>query len=129
MATGFICSTFDIVILGAADLNVTKLFTASRSFTIVGISAINLAAAADTLLIVNTTAGAAITGTTAAPPVAGTADIQAQAQVGPTAPVTLFAANAAVTKGDIISVVTGAATVGRVTLSCVGNPSEAVVVT
>jgi hypothetical protein len=88
---------FDIVIQGA-DLNVAKSLVCPRDLTIVGIDAVNTAAGAGTLLVEKvTTLGVAttITGTTAAPPVAGNGVVQAQAQIGPTAPVTVIAANAA----------------------------------
>ncbi len=80
MATAGICSSSDIVIEGA-DLNVAKVFTASRDFRVVAISALNVAAAASTLRVTGSTAGD-ITTTTAAPPVAGVAVVQAQAQRG-----------------------------------------------
>lgn len=118
MATAGICSTFDIVIEGA-DLNVAKVFTAARNFRIVGISALNTAAAASTLRVTASTAGD-ITTTTAAPPIAGVAVVQAQAQVGPTAPVSVKNA-ADIAKGETITVLAGATTVQRVVLHCVGE--------
>jgi hypothetical protein len=126
MATAEISSQFDITIQGA-DLNVAKTFTTSRSFRIVGITAFNDAAAASTLTVTNTTSGLNLTATTAAPSIAGPAIVQAQAQVGPTAPVSVVQA-ALVAKGDILSITTGDATVSRVILHCTGNPSESIVI-
>jgi len=124
MATAEISSQFDITFQGA-DLNVPKTFTASRSFRIVGITAVNTAAAASTLDIFNPVTGDVFTATTAAPPVGGTAIVQAQAQVGPTAPVSVLDSSL-VTKGDTITLVTGASTVTRVVLHCTGNPSQSI---
>lgn len=118
MATAGICSTFDIVIEGA-DLNVAKVFTASRNFRVVGISALNVAAGASTLRVTGSTAGD-ITTTTAAPPIAGVAVVQAQAQVGPTAPVSVKNA-ADIVAGETITVLAGATTVQRVVLHCIGE--------
>jgi len=126
MATAEISSQFDITIQGA-DLNVAKTFTTSRSFRIVGITAFNDAAAASTLTVTNTTDGSTLTATTAAPSIAGPGIVQAQAQVGPTGPVSVVQA-ALVAKGDILSITTGDATVSRVILHCTGNPSESIVI-
>jgi hypothetical protein len=123
MATAGICSTFAIVIQGA-DLNVAKSLVCPRDLTIVGIDAVNTAAGAGTLLVEKvTTLGVAttITGTTAAPPVAGNGVVQAQAQIGPTAPVTVIAANAAVPQGDTIRVTASATTITMATLYCIGT--------
>lgn len=117
MATAGICSTFDIVITGA-DLNVAKSFTAPRDFTIVGIDALNTAAGAGTLTV--TVNGTAITTTTAAPPVAGAGVVQAQAQIGPTCPVSIIN-GAAVAEKQTVTVTASAATITRVTLHCVGT--------
>jgi len=125
MATASICSQFDIVILGV-DLNVAKSFTATRAFTIVSVTALNIASGAGELTITNTTSGAVITAVTAAPPTAGAGVVQAQAQVGPTAPVTILPANASVAEGAVITVLTSAVTITKVILTCIGNPSQAI---
>lgn len=117
MATAGICSTFDIIITGA-DLNVAKSFTAPRAFTIVGIDAVNTAAGAGTLTVVAD--GTTITTTTAAPPVAGAGVVQAQAQIGPTCPVSVIK-GASVALGATVTVTASAATITRVTLHCVGT--------
>jgi hypothetical protein len=62
-----------------------------------------------------------ITATTAAPPVAGNGVVQAQAQIGPTCPVSIIAANASVLAGETIRVTAGATTVTQVVLSCIGT--------
>lgn len=116
MATAGICSTFDIIITGA-DLNVAKSFTAPRAFTIVGIDAVNTDAGAGTLTVV--AGGTTITTTTAAPPVAGAGVVQAQAQIGPTCPVSVIK-GASVALGATVTVTASAATITRVTLHCVG---------
>ena len=119
MATANICSSFDIIIEGV-DLNVAKTFTATRSFRITGISAVNIAAGAGTLTVAGATAGT-ITATTAAPPLAGAGVVQAQAQVGPTAPVTVLAANSNVVVGEVITVTASAITITAVILHCVAT--------
>jgi len=125
MATAGICSTFNIVISGA-DLNVAKSLTCPRDLTITGISAVNTAAGASTLLVEKISTAAipvttTITATTAAPPVAGNGVVQAQAQIGPTCPVSIIAANASVLAGETIRVTAGATTVTSVVLSCIGT--------
>jgi hypothetical protein len=119
MATANISSTFDITIEGT-DLNVAKTFTAPRAFSIVGITAVNIAAGAGTLTVAGATAGT-ITAVTAAPPTAGAGVVQAQAQVGPTAPVTVLAANSSVVSGEVITVTASADTITRVVLHCVAS--------
>ena len=125
MATAGICSTFNIVISGA-DLNAAKSLTCPRDLTIVGVSAVNTAAGASTLLVEKISTAAipvttTITATTAAPPVAGNGVVQAQAQIGPTCPVSIIAANASVLAGETIRVTAGATTVTQVVLSCIGT--------
>ena len=125
MATAGICSTFNIVISGA-DLNAAKSLTCPRDLTIVGISAVNTAAGTSTLLVEKISTAAipvttTITATTAAPPVAGNGVVQAQAQIGPTCPVSIIAANASVLAGETIRVTAGATTVTQVVLSCIGT--------
>lgn len=122
MATAGICNTFDITFSGA-DLNVKKSITAPRALTIVGIEATNIAAGASTVTVEKTVSGTSttITGTTAAPPVAGAGVVQAQAVAGPVSEVCVIDANAAVPAGATISVTTGAATVTKVVLKCIGT--------
>lgn len=133
MATAGICSTFSIVIQGA-DLNVAKTFTASRDFTIVGIQSNNTAAGASTLRVQKTVTVAGvpttttITATTAAPPIAGLGDVQAQAVAGPVSDVAIIAANASVPEGATVSILTGAATVTKVVLFCVGTEQAITIV-
>ena len=117
MATAGICSSFDIVIEGA-DLNVAKTFTAPRAFTVVGITVVNSAAGASTLVVSGATAGN-ITTTTAAPPATGTGIVQAQSVSGPTNSVSVKNA-AAITSGEVVTVTAGATTVTRVVLHCIG---------
>ena len=127
MATGSICSTFDIVVTGnngvnaAGDLNVAKTFTAPRSFTIVGISCNNIAAGASTLIVLNVAANCC--GTTAAPPVAGTGIVQSQANgFGASQTVTIVGgANCNIAAGAVVSVTTGHTTVTQVILHCVAS--------
>jgi hypothetical protein len=73
MATGTICSTFDIVLLG--DLSGGKTFYAPRGFTLTGLTAQNTAASAGTLTIsqVTTTDGSAAVAATMTAVAAGTA--------------------------------------------------------
>lgn len=118
MATAGICNTFDIIIEGA-DLNVAKTFVMPRAATVVEITALNTAAGAGTLSVAGSTAGT-LTGTTAAPPSAGNGIVQAQSVVGPTAPVTVFVANAALIKGETVTVTASATTITKVVLSCIG---------
>jgi len=125
MATAGICSTFNIVISGA-DLNVAKTLICPRDLTITGVFAVNTAAGASTLLVEKISTAAipvttTITATTAAPPVAGNGVVQAQAQIGPTCPVSIIAANASVLAGETIRVTAGATTVTQVVLSCIGT--------
>jgi hypothetical protein len=129
MATAEISSQFDITIQGA-DLNTAQTFTASRSFRIVGITAVNSAVAENTLTVTAGASGgeiAILTATTAAPPVAGAGVVQAQAVAGPTNAVSVLD-TALVTKGDIVSLQTGDGLVSRVILHCTGNPSESIVI-
>ena len=119
MATANLSSTFDIVIEGV-DLNVAKTFTAPRAFKVVGITAVNIAAGAGTLTVAGATAGT-ITATTAAPPLAGAGVVQAQAQVGPTAAVTVLRANSEVVAGEVITVTASAVTITSVTIHCVAT--------
>ena len=127
MATGAICSTFDITITGsgglnaAGDLNVAKTFTAPRAFTIVGVSCNNIASAASTLTITN--AGVTLTGSTAAPPVAAAAIVQSQANgFGATQTITTVGGSACnVAKGAAVVITAGANTVTRVILHCVAS--------
>ena len=119
MATCNISSTFDITIEGV-DLNVAKTFTAPRAFRIIGIEVVNIAGAAGELTVAGATAGT-VTATTATPPAAGTGIVQAQSQVGPTAPVTVFAANSGIVLGEVITVTASAITITRVTLHCVAS--------
>lgn len=121
MATASICSKFDILCLGA-DMDVAKTFTATRAFRITDITALNIAAAADTLVVTN--AGTNVCGTTATPPVAGSGVVQAQAIIGPTAPVTIIDANASVAAGAAVAVTTGTADVTKVILHCIGTPQS-----
>jgi len=119
MATCNISAPFDITIEGV-DLDVAKTFTAPRAFDIVGITAVNIAAAAGTLTVTGATAGT-VTATTAAPPLAGAGVVQAQAQVGPTAPVTVLAANSSIAKDEVITVTASAVTITQVVLHCVAS--------
>ena len=116
MATANVSSTFDITIVGPNDLNVAKTFTATRGFTVTGISVNNIAAAASTLIITN--AGAQLCATTAAPPLAGTGIVQAQAVAGPVSSVAVFGTNATVAPGAEVVVTTGHPTVTTVILHC-----------
>ena len=119
MATCNVSSTFDITIEGT-DLNVAKVFTAPRAFKVVGITAVNIAASAGTLTCAGSTAGT-FTAVTAAPPTAGAGVVQAQAQVGPTAPVTVLRANSDIVYGETITVTASAATITSVILHCVAT--------
>jgi len=56
-----------------------------------------------------------------APPLAGIGIVQAQAQVGPTAPVTVLAANSNIVSGETITVLTQHSTVTKVILHCVAT--------
>jgi hypothetical protein len=119
MATAVVSSTFDINIEGV-DLNVAKTFTAPRAFRIIGIEAVNIAAGAGTLTVSGATAGT-VTATTAAPPIAGAGIVQAQAQIGPTSPVSVLAANSEIILGEVVTVTASAITITRVTLHCVAS--------
>ena len=133
MATAGICSTFTIVVSGA-DLNVAKTFTAPRDFTIVGIQANNNAIAASTLTVTKavTVAGVTttttITGTTAAPPAPGLGVVQAHAATGPVSDVAIIAANAFVPAGAAVAITTGATTVTKIVLICVGTEQAITIV-
>ena len=119
MATAVISSVFDINIEGT-DLNVAKTFTAPRAFRVIGIEAVNIAASAGTVTVTGATAGV-VTATTAAPPLAGAGIVQAQSVAGPTNFVSVLAANSGILSGEVITVVTSAATITRVTLQCVAS--------
>jgi carbohydrate-binding DOMON domain-containing protein len=126
MATAEISSQFDITIQGA-DLNVAKTFTASRSFRIVSITVFNAAAATATLTVTNSTTGVVLTSTTAAPPIQGPAFIANQTTSGCSTSAAVIDA-AVVLQGQTVSVETSAVTVSRVSLHCVGNPSESITI-
>lgn len=126
MATAEICSQFDIVIKGN-DLNVAKTFLASRSFSVVGITVFNAAAATATLTVTNVTTGVVLTSTTAAPPIQGPAFIASQVTIGCATPAAVIDA-ADVSKGDTVSVLTSATTVTKVCLHCVGNPAQSITI-
>jgi septal ring-binding cell division protein DamX len=113
-----ISSTFDII-LDDDFSGAGKSFTAPRAFTVVGISALNQAAAASTLNVKN--AGTAFTGTTAAPPIAGNAVVEAQADSQGISNCNVIAANANVAAGATVLIVAGAATVRPVILHCVAS--------
>ena len=125
MATAFSSPRFDIIITGngatplaVGDLNVQKQFVATQAFSIVGISAFNIAAGASTLTVVN--AGTTVTVTTDAAPVQGAGVVQAQSQVGPWAPVSIIGGSACdVADGATVTIQTGANTVTIVRLECV----------
>jgi len=126
MATAEICSQFDIVIKGN-DLNVAKTFLASRSFSIVGITVSNTAAAPATLTVTNATTGVVLTSTTAAPPIQGPAFIADQSVVGCSTLAAVIDA-ADVSEGDTVSVLTSATTVTKVCLHCVGSPAQSITI-
>jgi hypothetical protein len=134
MATGTICSTFDITLIagaGALSFNPVKTFTTTRAFTIVGVTVQNAAAAAGTLTITNTTTGNVITGTTAAPPVAGAAiyNDNSVAASNPAQNVTIIEANASVAQGAVLTVLDSVADqLTKVVLTCIGNPAEAITI-
>lgn len=121
MATAGICSEFSITIEGA-DLNVAKAFVAPRALTIINVLATNEAAGAGTVTVSKTVAAVTtvITGTTAAPPIAGAGVVQAQAVAGPVSNVCVVAANADVPAGATVTVLASAATITKVVLQCVG---------
>jgi hypothetical protein len=117
MATANICSTFDITIIGPADLDVVKTFTAPRAFTITGISASTTTAGPSTVIVTN--AGAVCTATAAG--VQGTGVIQALAVAGPAMPVGVWAATATVAYGAAVTVITGNTTDNTIILHCVAS--------
>ena len=127
MATANASSVFDITVTGAnglnasGDLNGGVTFTAPRAFTIIGVSCNNIASAATTLAITN--AGVTLTGTTAAPPVAGNAIVQTQANgFGATQTTTIVGGAACnVAEGAAVVITAGAATVTQVILHCVAS--------
>ena len=134
MATGTICSTFDITLIaGAGNLSFrpVKTFTTTRAFTIVGVTVQNAAAAAGDLTITNATTGAIITGITAAPPTPGAA-VYNDNSVGASNPaqnITIVAANASVATGTVITVLDSVADqLSKVVLHCIGNPSQAITI-
>jgi len=118
MATCGICASFDIIVEGDISGG-GQTFTAPSAFTVIGITAINIAGGATTLTVSN--AGTALTGTTAAPPLPGAGVVQAQAVAGPMSLVCVIAANANVAKGAAVLLVGGTA-VTKVVLHCVRNP-------
>jgi len=124
MATAGICNTFDIVIQGA-DLLVAKTFTMPRAATVIAIEATNTVAGAGTLICSGATAG---TFTATAAGAAGTGIVQAQAVGGPNMPVGVFATNATLLAGEVVTVTTNVATTTKVVLSCIGT-SQALTVT
>ena len=126
MATAYISSTFDIVLSGDFSGGGGS-FVAPRAFTVVGISALNQAASAGSLNVKN--AGTAFTGTTAAPPIAGSAVIEAQADSQGVSNCNVIAANANVAKGATVLIVASAATITPITLHCVaGGGGQAITV-
>tara|TARA_Y100000034_G_scaffold136796_1_gene215835 strand:+ start:4028 stop:4438 length:411 start_codon:yes stop_codon:yes gene_type:complete len=127
MAITTISDTFDIVMTGsgglnaAGDLTGVNTFVAPRAFTIVGVSCNNIAAGATTLNVLNGLLECC--GTTAAPPVAGSAVVQTQANgFGATQTCTIVGgANCNVAQGAVVTVTAGAVDVTRVILHCVAN--------
>ncbi len=123
MATAAISSTFDIVITGAADLNVAKSFTVPRACTVVRCSVFNADAATATLVMSGSIAGT-FTATTGTPPAAGAAIIGSNATGAggePTQNVAIFAANAGLKSGEVITVVASAPTISQIVLQCVAE--------
>ena len=146
MATGTICSTFDITLLsGNAEGVASDLpwsFTTSRAFTVVGATVYhNTAAATDcTITRVVTTngvpaAGVVMTADNAAPPVAGAAVVAAIVDTpSPSCAIAILpsaascpAPSAAVS--TVVTVSSAGALLVKVVLHCIGNPSQAFPVT
>jgi hypothetical protein len=117
MATANISSTFDITLAGG-DFNVAKTFTAPRGFTVVGCTATNTAGPAGTLILAGATAG---TFSATAAGIAGTGIVQAQAVGGPDMSVGIFAANATITAGEVITVTASTTTISPIILHCVAS--------
>ena len=117
MATATISSTFDIVVIGPADLNVAKVITCPRPFQVVGCSATNEAAGASTLNLVGSIAGQFTTDGAGA---VGLGVVQAQAVAGPMMPVGVLRATN-ISAGETITLTTGHVTVIKVVLHCVGS--------
>jgi len=131
MATGQISSAFQIVIIGPGDLNVAKTFSVARPFTVTGCKVFNGAAATATLTLAGATAGT-FTATTAVAPAAGAAIIGSNATGAggePTQNAAIFAANAAILAGEVITLTASAATIQHVVLNCIANPATAITVT
>ncbi len=132
MATATICSTFDITLIGGAgalSFNPAKTFISPRALTIVGVTVQNSAAAAGTLTIVNANTGNTITGTSAAPPVAGAAvyNDNSVAASNPAQNITIIAANATVSANDILVLTDSVADqLTKIVLTCIGNPSQSI---
>lgn len=80
----------------------------------------NIAASAGTLTCTGSTAGT-FTATTAAPPIAGAGIVQAQAQIGPTAPVSVLRGNSNIVSGETITVTASTTTITSVVLHCVAT--------
>ncbi len=134
MATATICSTFDFTLIGGAgalSFSPAKTFTAPRAFTIVGVTVQNGAAAAGDLLILNTTTGNAISGTTAVPPAGGPAVYidNSVATNSPAQNVCIIDANASVSENDILTVLDSAPDqLTKIVLTCIGNPSQSITI-
>jgi hypothetical protein len=131
MATGQISQRFQIVITGPTDLNVAKTFSVARPLTVTGATVFNIAAATGTLTLTGATAGI-FTADTDAPPIAGAAVIGTNAGAtsgGPTQSAAIFAANSQLLAGEVVTVLTSAATITTVWLNCIANPATAITVT
>jgi len=122
MATGTICSTFAITLVGDLTAGTAaNTFVTSRALTVVTCEAFNGAAGASTLRI---TTGGGTDLTATAVGAAGIGIVQAQSVTGPAAPVPILAANASVASGTTLVCLGGAATVAKVVLTCIGNPAQ-----
>ena len=122
MANGTISSTFAITLIGdLTAANAANTFVTSRALTVVACEAFNLGIGASTLRI---TTGGGTDLTTTGGGAAGIGIVQAQAVIGPAAPVPIFPTNGSVASGTTLICLAGSANVIKVVLTCIGNPSQ-----
>ena len=126
MATGTICSQFNITLIG--DLNAgaaANTFTTTRALTVVGITAINNVAANGTLTL-STAAGLDLTATSAAGNNAGAAAYLDCTTATNSAAQSLAVStqNASVASGVTLTALDSAANLISVVIHCIGNPSQ-----
>ena len=127
MATGTICSQFNITLIGdLTDATGANTFTTTRAFTVVGITGINNVASDGTLTCTNAVGGNLITATSAAGNTAGAAAYLDCTTATNSSAQTLAVATgaASVAAGVALQFTDSANQLISVVLQCIGNPAQ-----